>query len=155
MTHPDYEEFIGELNAHEVRYLIVGAHAVGFHAHPRATKDLDVLVDPAPGNAARTLEAMSAFFGGADLGYDVADIAAPTMVIQLGVAPVRIDILTSLSGVPTFDSAWNNRVPGRYGHQEAHYLGLEDLIRAKEAAGRKQDQADLESLYRARDEQSG
>ncbi len=67
MPYPDFEEFIAELNAHGVRYLIVGAHALAFHARPRATKDLDVLIDAKPTSAGRVLKAIQSFFGGADL----------------------------------------------------------------------------------------
>ena len=79
MLSPDYEEFIAALNAHGVRYLVVGAHAVAYHARPRATKDLDILLDPAPENARRALEALRNFFGGADLGYGVEDLTDPRL----------------------------------------------------------------------------
>ncbi len=74
MPFRDYEEFIAALNAHGVRYLVVGAHAVALHARPRATKDLDVLIDPTPANARKALNALRAFFGGADLGYSIDDL---------------------------------------------------------------------------------
>lgn len=99
MASRDYEEFIAALNGHGVRYLIVGAHAVAFHARPRATRDLDILLDPAPATARRALGALRDFFGGADLGYTVADLTDPRWIIQLGVAPVRIDLLSQLPGV--------------------------------------------------------
>lgn len=150
MAFPDFEEFIGALNENGVRFLIAGAHAVAFHAQPRATKDLDILIDPDPENTARTLNAMRAFFGGEDLGYTVEDLADPQWVIQLGVAPVRIDLFTSIAGVPDFSVAWNERVDARFGKVAAHYLGLGTLIEAKRASGRAQDRADLEVLARAR-----
>jgi len=74
MPFRDYEEFIAALNAHGVRYLVVGAHAVALHARPRATKDLDVLIDPTPANARKALNALRAFFSGADLGYSIDDL---------------------------------------------------------------------------------
>ena len=77
MPSQDYEEFIAPLNAHGVRYLVVGAHAVAFHARPRATKDSDILIEPAAANARRTLAALRDFFGGADLGYTVEDVTDP------------------------------------------------------------------------------
>jgi hypothetical protein len=92
MASRDYEEFIVALNHHGVRYLIVGAHAVAFHARPRATKDLDLLLEPTRANARRTLAALRDFFGGVDLGYTVADLMDPRWIIQLGVAPIRIDL---------------------------------------------------------------
>ena len=89
----DFRFWFEELSpAQRVRYLLIGAHAVALHARPRATKDLDVLLDPAPPNLRRTLVALSAFFGGADLGYSVEDLADPDAIIQLGLAPVRIDL---------------------------------------------------------------
>ena len=149
MASRDYEEFIAALNDHGVRYLIIGAHAVAFHARPRATKDLDILLDPTPANARRALAALRDFFGGADLGYTVPDLTDPKWIIQLGVAPVRIDLLSQLPGCPSFQAAWKNRVEARFGTVTAYYLGLDDLIRAKEAAGRAQDRADARVLQRA------
>ena len=151
MASRDYEEFIAALNGHGVRYLIVGAHAVAFHARPRATRDLDILLDPAPANARRALDALRGFFGGADLGYTIADLTDPRWIIQLGVAPVRIDLLAQLPGCPRFQAAWKNRVEGRFGAVPAYYLGLDDLIRVKEAAGRAQDRADARVLQQAKE----
>src|SRR3990170_5667490 len=135
MPFHDYEEFIAALNAHRVRYLVVGAHAVAFHARPRATKDLDILLEPTPANARNVLAALRDFFGGADLGYTVEDLTAPDWIIQLGVAPVRIDLLPEILGFSRFEDAWKNRVAGRFGAVPTHYLGLDALIQAKEAAG--------------------
>lgn len=150
MQCPDYEEFIGLLNDHRVRYLIVGAHAVAYHARPRATKDLDILLDPTPANSRRVLAALRDFFEGADLGYTVADLTDPRWIIQLGAAPVRIDLLPHLFGCPSFQAAWRNRVEARFGSVKAHYLGLDDLIRAKGASGRAQDRVDVSALRRAK-----
>ncbi len=150
MASHDYEEFIAVLNAHGVRYLVVGAHAVAFHARPRATKDLDILLDPIQANARRVLAALRDFFGGADLGYTVEDLTARDWIVQLGVAPVRIDLLSEIAGFANFDDAWRSRVDARFGSVPTHYLGLEDLIRAKEAAGRLQDRADLRALRRTK-----
>ena len=88
-----------------MRYLIVGAHAVAFHARPRATKDLDILLEPTPENARKTLAALREFFGGTELGYTVEDLTDPRWIIQLGVAPMRIDLLTELPGYPGFSAA--------------------------------------------------
>jgi len=150
MLSRDYEEFIAALNAHGVRYLVVGAHAVALHARPRATKDLDVWLDPTPENAQRALAALRSFFGGADLGYTVADLTDRRWIIQLGVAPVRIDLIAQLSGCASFETAWANRVEATFGPVKAYYLGLDDLIRAKESAGRPQDRADVRVLRRAK-----
>ncbi len=146
----DYEEFIAALNGHGVRYLVIGAHAVAFHARPRATKDLDILLDPTPANARRALAAIRGFFGGVDLGYRVEDLTDPQWIIQLGVAPVRIDLVSEVPGCPNFAAAWRRCVGARFGSVKAYYLGLDDLIRAKEATGRDQDKVDVRVLRRAK-----
>lgn len=149
MAHPDFEEFIGSLNARRVRYLLIGAHAVAFHARPRATKDLDVFVDPRVANARRLLAALADFFGGTPPSYSIEDVTNPNTVLQLGIAPVRIDILSAVDGVQSFSGAWRRRVEGRFGAEPAWYLSLDDLIRAKITADRPQDRADLVALRRA------
>jgi hypothetical protein len=146
----DYEEFIAAVNGHGVRNLEIGAHAVAFHARPRATKDLDLFLEPTPANARGVLAALRDFFGGADLGYTVEDFTDPRWIIQLGVAPVRIDLHAGVSGLESFDIAWKNRVEARFGSVPTHYLGREDLIRTKEAVDRPQDRADIRVLQRAR-----
>ena len=155
MASRDYEEFIAALNQRGVRYLVIGAHAVALHARPRAAKDLDILLDPAPANARRALVALRDFFGGSDLGLTVADLTDPRWIIQLGVAPARIDLLSGVPGCPSFEAAWENRVEARFGAVNAHYLGLDDLIRAKEAAGRAQDEADVRFLRRLKGRSPG
>jgi predicted nucleotidyltransferase len=150
MPSQDYEEFIAALNAHGVRYLVIGAHAVAFHARPRATKDLDILLDPTAENARKALAALREFFGGADLGYTVEDLLDPQWIVQLGVAPVRIDLMSEIPGFVNFEAAWKNRVDAHFGAVTVHYLGLDDLLRAKEAAGRPQDRADVRVLQRAK-----
>ena len=150
MASKDYEEFIALLNANGVRYLIAGAHAVAFHARPRATKDIDIFHDPSPDAADRILLSIRQFFGGADLGLTVEDLTNPDTIVQFGVAPLRVDLLSSLSGIRSFEEAWANRVDAKYGDVGAHYLCLDDLMRAKTASGRHQDKADLRSIQRAR-----
>jgi len=150
MASQDYEEFIAALNAHGVRYLVVGAHAVAFYARPRATKDLDILIEPTPTNARRVLAALRDFLGGADLGYCEEDVTDPRWIIQLGVAPVRIDLISEIPGFANFKVAWKHRVDARFGSVQAHYIGLDELLGAKGAAARPQDRADLRILKRAK-----
>src|SRR6185436_65939 len=100
----DYEEFIESLNQLEARYLVVGAHAVAFHARPRATKDLDVFIEPTRENAERVLDAIRQFLG-TDLGIKLRDLSTPGRIVQLGVAPTRIDLMSRLSGIPDFERA--------------------------------------------------
>src|SRR5438132_7887395 len=109
MPFRDYEEFIGALNKQGVRDLIVGAHAVAYHARPRATKDFDIFIDPTPANAKKVLGALKRFFG-TDPGYTTDDLCEPGSFIQLGVAPVRIDLMSSLKGCPDFEPLWKARV---------------------------------------------
>lgn len=148
--HRDFEEFLASLNARGARYLVVGAHAVAYHAHPRATKDLDLYIEPTSVNAERVLAAIRDFFSGADLGFTAADLLDADSVVQLGVAPVRIDLLCELSGIRDFGAAWERRARGHYGDVEASYLSLDDLILEKESTGRDQDRADAKALRRAR-----
>ena len=143
----DYEEFIESLNRSGAEFLIVGAHAVAFHARPRATKDLDIYIDPTPPNAERVLQAIRDFLG-SDLGIKAADLSTPGRIVQLGVAPTRIDLMARLSGVDSFASAWSRRVDAVFGDVPAHYIALDDLIRAKTSAGREQDKADVKVLRR-------
>ena len=150
MAERDYEEFLELLNANRVRYLIAGAHAVAFHARPRATKDIDIYHDPSPANCERLLEAIKRFFSGSDMGFRLSDLSDPELIVQLGVAPVRIDLLSSIKGIASFNHAWKNRVQGNYGAVHAYYLSLKDTIQAKAATKRVQDEADLLHLRKAR-----
>jgi len=150
VIYPDFEEFIASLNARRARYLIVGAYAVAFHARPRATKDIDVLVDPTAANAKRVLAAMHDFLGTPMPNVTVERLTNPRTLIVLGVAPVRIDVLTSIDGVPAFAAAWKRRARGVFGETPTQYLSLVDLIATKSAtpASRVQDKADLVHLKR-------
>jgi hypothetical protein len=129
------------LNRHGAKAIVVGAHAVAFHAKPRFTKDFDLFVEPSAENAARLLRALDDF-GFGTLGLELADFTSPGMVVQLGVAPARIDIANAIDGL-TFEDAWAGKVAGTYGQQPVWYIGRADLIRNKTAAGRPQDLADL------------
>ncbi len=129
-----------------VEYLVVGAHALAAHGHVRATKDLDVWIRPTPDNAERAFRALAVF--GAPLSELTAvDLATPGTVFQIGVAPVRIDILTHIDGVG-FEEAWSARVSASFGPVASQVLSREHLIRNKRASGRLQDLADLERLER-------
>lgn len=143
----DFEELFACLNARGVRALIVGGYAVAFHAKPRYTKDIDVLIEPSAENAARLVDALNDFgFGG--LGLTTEDFTKLGNVIQLGYPPNRVDVLTAITGV-TFDDAWSSRVAGMYGSEAVFYIGRDALARNKAAAGRPQDLADLAVLVRS------
>ncbi|MHC4336018.1 MAG: nucleotidyltransferase domain-containing protein, partial [Planctomycetota bacterium] len=121
----DFKELLALLNEHRVEYLIVGAYALAFHGAPRYTGDLDILVKADKQNAERILAALHDF-GFADLDLKPADFEAPEMVIQLGVAPVRVDIITSLTGVD-WEQAYSGRVRSKYGDIGVDYLGREQF----------------------------
>ena len=142
--NPDFVALLRELAAADARFLVVGAYALAHHARPRATGDLDVWVEPTHENAARVHAALLAF--GAPLSdLSIEDLCQPDLVYQIGVAPRRIDILTSLTGV-TFPEAWQSRVVGPFGDTSCAYLGRQQLIQNKRALGRPRDLADLEAL---------
>jgi len=143
-VNPDFRDLFAEFNAHEVDYLVVGAHALAVHGHVRATRDLDLWVRPTPENAQRVIDALIAF-GAPTRDLSAKDLARPDLVFQIGVPPVRIDIMTSISGV-TFEDAWKARVRTRFSDQEVWALSKDHLIRNKRTAGRTQDLADLEAL---------
>jgi hypothetical protein len=145
---PEWSEFIRLLSSHRVRFVVVGAHALAVHGHPRATGDLDIFVDPAPANAARLGKVLRAF-GFRALARDAARFAEPDRMATLGREPLRIDVMTSITGVD-FATAWRNRRRLRFGGRPVGFLGRCDLIRNKRAAGRPQDTADLVLLAEAR-----
>lgn len=140
----DFKELLELLNAHEVEFIIVGAYALAFHGVPRFTGDIDILVKPDPVNAGKILTALKEFgFGSLDL--DETDFNEPDKVVQLGVSPVRIDLITSLTGV-SWQQAYSSKVEGSYGDVKVHYLGKRELISNKKELGRKKDLADIEAL---------
>lgn len=140
----DFKELLALFDARGVEYLVIGAHALAFHGAPRYTGDLDILINPEPENARRILSALAEFgFGSLDITEK--DFEKPDNVVQLGMPPVRIDILTSISGV-SWDSAYSGRAEGEVEGVRVYYIGREDLIANKRAAGRKRDLADLEAL---------
>lgn len=150
MAHPDFEELLVEFNAARVRYLIGGAHALALHARPRASKDLDVYIDPTLPNATRLISALRKFFGGKVPRYvDVQSLLDPDTIIQLGVAPVRVDLLSHLA-TTSFRQAWKRRTRGKFGVVPASFIGLSDLIAEKQFFARPQDLVDLVVLKRAR-----
>ena len=140
----DWRAFIESLNSNGVEYLIVGAVALAHHGLPRYTGDLDVLVRNTPENAQR-LERLLQDFGFGGLGLKQADFVNSYQVIQLGLPPNRIDLLTSMTGV-SFDEAWAGKVEAELGGMKVNILGRQALIRNKKATRRAQDLADLEAL---------
>jgi hypothetical protein len=145
----DFKDLLCAFNDQGVEYLVVGAHALAAHGHVRATKDLDVWVRPEPTNARRVLAALRAF--GAPLqGLVEADLAHPGLIFQMGVPPLRIDVLTAIDGV-SFDEAWRVRLRARFAEMEVPVLSREHLIQNKRTVGRLQDLADIERLEQTPD----
>ena len=141
---PDFKDVLELFNAHHVEYIIVGAYALAFHGVPRSTGDIDLLVQPTEENATRILKALEAF-GFTFPNLTVADFQNPDSVVQLGVPPVRVDILPSLTGV-SWEEADAGKARGLYGGVEVCYLGRAEYVKNKRACGRKKDLADLEAL---------
>ena len=141
---PDFDEFIGYLTAHGVEFVVVGAYALAFHGAPRFTGDLDILIRPTLDNAARLLAALDAF------GFPVPEltpelIADRRRMLQMGVPPVQIHVMSAISGVD-WSEAWSDRVAGDLGRHTVHFLGRDTFLRNKRAAGRPQDLADIDAL---------
>ena len=146
LPNQDFRDLFVELNAQGVEFLIVGAHALAAHGHVRATKDLDVWVKPERENAARVISALRAF-GATTQAVTEDDFAVPGITFQIGIEPVRIDILTAVDGL-RFEPAWQNRVASEYGGEPVFVVSREDLIRNKRASARPQDWADIAALER-------
>ncbi len=140
----DFKALLTLFNAHKVSYVIVGAYALAHHGAPRYTGDLDVLISPDPENAQRILDAFSAF-GFGDLGLTLVDFVAPDRVIQLGHPPVRVDLVTSITGV-SWEEADTNKERGVYGDVSVFFIGRRQLVQNKRSTGRQKDLADLEAL---------
>lgn len=142
--HSDFSDLLSTFNAHGVEYLVVGAHALAAHGLIRATKDLDVFVRPSAENAPRVFEALAAF--GAPLqDLSEQDLQTPGLIFQIGVPPVRIDVITVIDGVG-FEEAWRSRVTAQLAAVEVPVLSRQHLIANKTKTGRKQDLADVDWL---------
>jgi hypothetical protein len=140
----DFKEFLECLTAESVEYLLVGGHALAFHGLPRFTKDIDFWVRPTPENARRILRALDAF-GFAGLGLKLEDFTCEGKVVQLGLPPRRIDIVTSIDGVD-FASAYGRRIESTYHGQALLVIHRDDLLRNKRSTGRPQDALDADEL---------
>lgn len=145
-THlpPDFKEFLQLLNAHKVRYLLIGGYAVGYHGYPRATVDMDIWIAIHPENARRVVSALKEF------GFDLPEVEETIFlqednVIRMGVPPIRLEILTSVSGVE-FEECFNERIVDTIDGVPVNLISLERLKQNKKASGRYKDLNDLEHL---------
>ncbi len=145
----DSKEFIESLSSNGVEYLIVGGHAVGFHGYPRFTGDLDIWVRTNPENATRLAQTF-AEFGFSEKESLIAIFSEPGQMVQIGLPPNRIDVLSRISGVE-FEEAWSGRIEAKIGGVSASIIGIEDLLRNKRASGRPKDLADVDEITKARE----
>jgi len=150
MLNPDFRDLLSAFADCEVEYLLVGAHALSAHGIVRSTGDLDVWVRPTRDNAARVRRALIAFGAPADR-FTEDDLVQPEMVLQFGVEPVRIDVLTGVSGV-AFEEAWAERLELVIEGIPVPVLGRAQLIANKRASGRPQDLLDADRLEAAPEE---
>lgn len=142
--HPDWKEFIQLLNSHAVEYVVVGAHAVAFYVNPRLTADIDFLVARNSENSARLAQALIEF--GFNLPKsEIEKLGVENHILQLGTAPYRIDLLTSILGVSN-DTIFEHKVPGEIGGEPTWFISREDLVAAKRGSGRPKDLVDLSAL---------
>lgn len=143
---PDSKELLELFAAHDVRFMVIGGHALGAHGLPRATEDFDIWVWPNPKNADRIITCLAAF-GFEHSGLNSEDFTQPDTVVQLGFSPARIDLMTSISGVE-FEDAWERRIIATLDGVEFPVIGKSDLVANKWALGRPQDLVDLMKLVR-------
>ena len=140
----DFKDLLELFNKYQVKFLIVGGYALAFHGAPRMTGDIDLFIDTNSQNAQRIMQALGEF-GFGDVGLTLQDFILPEKVIQLGVPPVRVDIITSLSGF-SWEKAYRSKESGKYGNVPVFYINKELFLFNKRAIGRKKDEADIEAL---------
>jgi Nucleotidyl transferase of unknown function (DUF2204) len=146
--HPDFRDLLAEFVRAGVRFALIGGYAVGYHAKPRATKDLDLLVSGEGDNLARVAAGLERF-GAPAAVVEAARVMGPTEVVYLGVEPVRIDILRAADGIDT-ERVLSRAVTLSLGSLVIPVIAIDDLIANKRASGRPRDLGDVEMLERAR-----
>ena len=151
MLNRHFQEFIELLGRNNVRYLIVGGYAVGLHGFPRYTGDIDVFIAISEENARSVLRAFREF-GFGDLGLSEKDFLEEEIVVEIGREPLKIQVLTGIDGV-TFDECWEERKEVQFSGVAVPFIGIESLLRNKEASPRAKDKIDLEELKRIKGEQ--
>jgi hypothetical protein len=143
-VQPDFRDLLDFFNRHVVEYVIVGAYALAFHGAPRSTGDIDIFLKPSPDNSKRVLAVLEDF-GFGSLGLREEDFLSADRIIQLGVVPVRVDLLLSITGV-SWEEAEAGRIAAKYGDVSVWFLGRKEFVANKRATGRKKDLADLEAI---------
>ena len=144
MLNPDFRDILSAFTEEQVDFIIVGAYALAAHGLPRATGDIDLWVRASSGNSRKVWKALEAF-GAPMKGLQQEDFEKEELIVQIGRAPRRIDVITTVSGL-TFDDAWRNRMVVEIEGLSISVIGREDLIRNKKAVGRAQDMADVKRL---------
>ena len=144
----NFKDLLRLLNDGGVRYLVVGGYAVMKYTEPYSTKDLDIWIEPSEENAARALHALRQF-GAPAAGVTVADFQNPDLIYQIGVEPVRVDVMNTVSGLD-FPSAWEHRAEALFEDVAVPVLSIDDLILAKQAAGRAKDRLQARQLQKAK-----
>ncbi|MEA3221593.1 MAG: DUF6036 family nucleotidyltransferase [Thermodesulfobacteriota bacterium] len=142
--HPDFKDFLKLMNTHNVRYLLVGGYAVGYHGYPRATGDMDIWIEMSESNSKKVVSAFHDF-GMPDKTISESLFLEKNKVIRMGVPPVRIEDITSASGVD-FNECYSNREAIEIDGILINFISLRDLKKNKHAAGRHKDMEDLEHL---------
>jgi predicted nucleotidyltransferase len=142
--HPDFKDFLKLLNSHKVDYLVIGGYAVGFHGYPRATADMDIWIATSPANAAKMMQVLK------DFGFNIPELSAELFlqenkIFRLGNAPVRIEILTTISGVD-FKECYPKRIKATIDRVTVNMINLVDLKKNKKASAREKDLDDLKKL---------
>jgi predicted nucleotidyltransferase len=146
--HPDFRDLLSALAATSAEYLVVGGWAIGYHAEPRFTKDLDVFIGPSNENLEAVAKALAQFGAPAAI-LDTLRGLGPDEFLYLGAAPVRVDILRRVDGV-SFSEAYARRETVQWDGVPVSVIGFDDLVAAKKAAGRDRDRRDLKLLEAAR-----
>ena len=142
--HPDFKDFLRLLNSHNVSYLLVGGYAVGYHGYPRATGDMDIWIETSEQNSKKVASAFRAF-GMPEEAITESLFLESNKVIRMGVPPVRLEVITSASGVD-FNECYSKREVIEIDGVLINFISLQDLKKNKRAAGRHKDLEDLEHL---------
>jgi len=148
----DFKEFLKLLRDHQVKYLLIGGYAVGFHGYTRTTNDIDFWIAMAPDNAARVVEVLKEF------GFDVPDLSSDLFlerdrIVRMGVEPVRIEVTTTIDGVE-FDDCYGRRIESVVDGVPTSVIDLRDLKTNKRASGRPQDLVDVDELTKINEDPS-
>lgn len=139
---PEFREFLSLLNEHRVKYLVVGGYAVGFHGHPRYTKDIDLWISGDASNAERLKSCLQSYFGHSP---SIEQLSSPRLLLRIGAVPNQIELMTKIDGVE-FESCYERSLQIVIDDVSIPFLHLSDLRQNKAASGRPQDLADLDNL---------